>query len=68
MDREAWPAAVRGAAKSRTGLSGFFTFKPMFEFVLYRREYWLLKACKISLSPETLGCGWRSLQRTHLEH
>ena len=37
MDREAWRAAVHGVAKSWTGLSDFFTFKPMFEFVLYRR-------------------------------
>ena len=36
-DREAWRAAVHGVAKSWTGLSDFFTFKPMFEFVLYRR-------------------------------
>ena len=40
MDREAWRAAVHGVAKSWTRLSDFFTFKPMFEFVLYRREYW----------------------------
>ena len=31
---------VHGVAKSRIRLNDFFTFKPIFEFVLYRREYW----------------------------